>query len=921
MRPLLLKVSAFGPYAGVTILPMEELGERGLYLITGDTGAGKTTLFDAICFALFGDASGAHREATMFRSKYAELETPTEVEMTFLHGGKEYRIRRNPEYLRPAKRGDGLKKELAAAELYLPDGQVISKVRDVNSAVEEILGIDREQFSQIAMLAQGDFLKLLLAETKQRQEIFRELFHTGFYQTLQYRLEEERKRIYGSCEDARKSVAQYVSGIVCEADDTMGSEVERAKEGNMTTEDILQMLERLVEQDRSRQKQCEKELERLEGELSAVNQSIGQATEQERARVALSETVLRLEQEQQTAKEKKRLLSEAEKSLAEKEELQRQISHLSAEMESYQLVDALSVGLLDTRKQKEQKESELQQKNDRIQREETTLVSLKTEQASLKDVVGQREKLLAEKEKTDIRCQELTELEEQLEACTRKQQELQHAQKRYVIEDVEYRKQREIYEQKDQAYRDGQAGLLAEKLQDGKPCPVCGSVSHPQPAKRALEVPTEQELKQAKEQAEKARQIVERSSLQAGECRSSLETMVAALLRRAGSLLQTEELEEVGRRLPQEQKTLNERRQQLMWEIREKEQKVARKAELDTLIPTTEESIRQSRESVAAWKEQIAAMMARIEADTERLAEWKGKLSCENSREARKKQEELAVRSQKLQEAVELAAQEERKQMDVISTLNGQIAGYQKTLAAGGEIDLEQTLEKKQELTSRQTAKRAEQQVVTGRIEINEGIRGNIQRRSVELLDTEKRLQWVTALSETANGKLRGKEKIMLETYIQTTYFDRIIDRANLRLMKMSGAQYELKRLTEPGSNRGQSGLDLGVIDHYNGSERSVKTLSGGESFLASLSLALGLSDEVQAQAGGICIDTMFVDEGFGSLDPDTLEMAYRALAGLTEGNRLVGIISHVADLKEKIDKQIIVTKEKSGGSFVRIQL
>ena len=185
----------------------------------------------------------------------------------------------------------------------------------------------------------------------------------------------------------------------------------------------------------------------------------------------------------------------------------------------------------------------------------------------------------------------------------------------------------------------------------------------------------------------------------------------------------------------------------------------------------------------------------------------------------------------------------------------------------------------------------------------------------------EKRYGYVSSLADTANGKLSGKEKIMLETYIQTTYFDRIIARANLRFMKMSDAQYELKRLEEASNNRSQSGLDLGVIDHYNGSQRSVKTLSGGESFMAALSLALGLSDEIQSSAGGIQIDTMFVDEGFGTLDSDSLELAYNALAGLTEGNRLVGIISHVSELKDKIDKQIVVTKEKSGGSNAILQI
>ncbi len=194
-----------------------------------------------------------------------------------------------------------------------------------------------------------------------------------------------------------------------------------------------------------------------------------------------------------------------------------------------------------------------------------------------------------------------------------------------------------------------------------------------------------------------------------------------------------------------------------------------------------------------------------------------------------------------------------------------------------------------------------------------------IKLKSGDLDDYEKRYQWVLPLSNTANGKVAGKEKIMLETYIQMTYFDRIISRANTRFMVMSGGQYELKRRKEAEDKKAQSGLDLDIIDHYNGTERSVKTLSGGESFKASLSLALGLSDEIQSIAGGIKLDTMFVDEGFGNLDDDSINQAMNALSGLAEGNRLVGIISHVSELKNRIDKQIVVAKEKSGGSKANI--
>ena len=270
MRPLFLKMSAFGPYAGYTEIPMEELGEQGLYLITGDTGAGKTTIFDAICFALFGEASGENRDASMFRSKYADKDTPTEVELRFSHAGKEYTVNRNPEYMRPAKKGDGYTKQVADAKLYLPDGKVITKLKSVTQEIESILGINKDQFSQIAMLAQGDFMKLLLADTKERMEIFRELFKTQNYRALQKRLDDESKSVYGLLADSKKSIEQYIANIQVDQDDVLSIDVEKAIVGNMTTEAVVELLDRLTDQDAVLKDKLNTELENISKDLEKV---------------------------------------------------------------------------------------------------------------------------------------------------------------------------------------------------------------------------------------------------------------------------------------------------------------------------------------------------------------------------------------------------------------------------------------------------------------------------------------------------------------------------------------------------------------------------------------------------------------------------------------------------------------------------
>ena len=356
-------------------------------------------------------------------------------------------------------------------------------------------------------------------------------------------------------------------------------------------------------------------------------------------------------------------------------------------------------------------------------------------------------------------------------------------------------------------------------------------------------------------------------------------------------------------------------------QIKEEQKRSRRKEELAKLLPEKEKKIEQYAEEITNLKTEICALEAKNKADQEKIKEIRESLTFESCIMAKKEQTVLEKKCKELQDGYEKADQNYRKIVEEISTLSGKAESYRMTLEKAESINIEEQKSVKVQLEENMKEISAKQQSIHARQEANEKARINIMSKSDELSTLEKRLQWMKALADTANGKLTGKSRIMLETYIQTTYFDRIINRANLRLFKMSNAQYELKRMTEADDNRSKSGLELGVIDHYNGTERSVKTLSGGESFMASLSLALGLSDEVQASAGGIQINTMFVDEGFGSLDPDSLDQAYKALIGLTEGNRLVGIISHVADLKDKIDRQIVVTKEKSGGSKIKVQV
>lgn len=925
MRPLQLKISAFGPYAGVQTIDMDQLGENGLYLVTGDTGAGKTTIFDAICFALFGEPSGDNRETGMFRSKYADADTPTEVCLTFLHKGKTYQVKRNPEYKRPAKRGDGDKEvsTIAKAELICPDGMTYSKIREVNEQIKSILGVSREQFSQIAMLAQGDFMKLLLKETKERQEIFRELFHTSFYQKLQYKLEDDRKRVYGICEDAKKSVSQYIAGIMCDETSEYMAMLAKAKTGEMLTEDVLALLSQILAQDTEKRNSLTQKRAGLEQELEEVNQVLGKAEEFRRIQKELQLakeaqeigvcTVETLSKEVQVKKE----------TLKEREDLQKRIAAIESELPKYEQMEVIERDRKRVANQMEDAEQALAEKQESEQRLIVQIDAMKKELQALMDETAKQATLVAVLEKETNRAEQIKELGRRNLSIANKKKQVTAAQEQYVSDDAVYKKSRQEYEQKDQAYRDGQAGILAASLQEGEACPVCGSTTHPNLAQKLETVPTQEELKAAREYADQMRDRVEQSSKHAGELKKELELLEEAFhndlkaqnlvsdevdwIEKAESVLQAAGTET--------EKEVSNIRQQL--EACKK--CIARKMEIEKDLPLAEENLVQTRQDMTTCREIMASCKSQAEAKEEQLAELQKGLIYENSQKAIAEQKALSQKAEELQKVYEQVEIQHRKQVEALKALEGKIQGYEESLKEIPEIPYEEMLQKKEELSLKKQQNLSEEEIVATRLATNEHAKEQIEKKCVELSEQEKQLQWMTALAYTASGKLTGKEKIMLETYIQTTYFDRIIARANLRLMKMSGEQYQLKRADFGSGGNKQSGLELSVIDHYNGSERSVKTLSGGESFMASLSLALGLSDEVQARAGGIQIDTIFVDEGFGSLDPDSLDAAYQALAGLTEGNRLVGIISHVGELKNKIDKQLVVKKEKSGGSHVTL--
>lgn len=917
MRPMMLELSAFGPYAGKVTIPMEQLGTQGLYLITGDTGAGKTTIFDAICFALYGEASGPNRDVNMFRSKYADPETPTEVKLIFSHGGNEYCVTRNPEYMRPAKRGDGWTKQVAEAQLDLPDGSVITKVNAVTDEIKKMLGIDKNQFSQIAMLAQGDFLKLLLASTEDRIKIFRNLFKTEKYLDLQKSIEQSQKELYGRVQDGKKSVNQYIGGIMADADDVLSIDVEHAQKGEMTTADVLSLLETLIAQDQRQKSALDQEQESIRTELEQINTRIGAAETIQKAKDAIAADREKLAQEEPKMATLQTDLEEKKAALAKKEELNREASAIEAELPEYETLSRLETEISETQNELQKLEADLSQAEQSQGKKSEELQLLIEEQEKHQDVGTELVKWEAAKDKAMEEEKALDELKNSLLTYRKAEEKLAEAQQNYQSVSDNFNQLNVYYESLDQAFRDGQAGILASRLEEGMKCPVCGSTSHPQLAHLSDSVPTEEELKKAKKHADKARENRDASAQDISGQVKALETMKDQLQKDCVKLLSCEELEHAESELGGKQQEVKEIKQSAESAIKELQKQAARKQEIEELIPQLKQEVDILGSNMEQARISMATAKTKLEEKRQQSESSKKKLSFASASEAKKVQQDRMSQAKQLQDAFDSATEALTKQNETITHLKAQIEGNEKIVKDTASADLETEREKKAEWDGKLTECINRGKAVNGRLESNRKTKGNIEKQAANISILETRLQWMRALDDTANGKLSGKDKIKLETYIQMTYFDRIIRRANLRLLKMTGGQYELIRLKEANNAKSQSGLDLGVIDHTNGSQRSVKTLSGGESFMASLSLALGLSDEVQSSSGGIRIETMFVDEGFGSLDPEALDMAYSALAGLTEGDRLVGIISHVVDLKERIDRQIVVKKTKSGGSEI----
>ena len=920
MRPLKLTVSAFGPYAGKNVLDLDQLGENGLYLITGNTGAGKTSIFDAITYALYDKPSSDNRDDSMLRSKYASPSAETYVELEFMYRDQVYKIRRNPEYERPKTRGSGTTTQTAKAELQYPDGHLVNKSKkEVTQAVENILGIDRNQFLLIAMIAQGDFLRLLLAKTDERKAIFRQIFKTQIFEKIQLQLKEDAKKISSQLSDSEKNIKAYSKNIVCSPHHYLIHEATAAVNGELPTEQILKLLETLLDDDRKLEEQLSARAEKVTRALAIVNSNIGKAEEYQKNLETLRKKREELSDMEKNLAEAAEKLEAQQMRQGEREQIEAAIVSLEALIPQYDTVETLKeeTDALDRRIQadidaKGIYESAFRQK-------EQKLLHMKLQLRELQDTGSKKEQLEASKSRLLEKQRVLEILLRDLNDYAKLNSNYQQNQKEYLLLASEARHSADQYNRLNLAFLNEQAGIMASMLSEGEPCPVCGSIHHPSLAEKSRFAPSEAELKKAKRIADEAQIKAEKKSLECARFKGQVETEDTRL---------QQQIFELFGECPRDTAhsvivdNLNAARRNLTavtLAIAEENNKLSIKEALDRDITVEENELALLKTKTDEVNQSISVCRVKKEEKECRIASLSSGFKYQNKNFALSALSMLKQQKEMMKNALEEAAFLFNRMDKSVSSLKGEIASLEKIAATVVEIDLEAEMKSRSELTDMSQFMQKEISEVSSRLFVNRKSLEQISHIFRKICETEKTYLWLNALSETANGGLGGKEKIMFETYVQMEYFDRILRRANIRLRRMTEGQYDLIRHEVKGELKAQTGLDLDVIDHYNGSVRPVHSLSGGEAFKASLSLALGLSDEIQASAGGIRLDCMFVDEGFGSLDDESLRLAISVLQELTEGNRLVGVISHVSELKNQIEKQIVVTKELSGGSHCRI--
>ena len=933
MRPIKLVLSAFGPYASKIELDLSKLGENGVYLITGDTGAGKTTIFDAITFALFGKPSGDIRDVKTLRSEYAKEEIETYVELDFIYHDEEYHIYRRPEYTYThVQKNSEVKQRSKATDAYLimPNGDRIVKPTEVTKQVEQLLGMKRDQFRQIAMIAQGSFLEILNADTKERGKLFEKVFMTSKYSILMDCLNQMAKESYLALNDAKLRLQQIISDV--RVPENLQEQYVQTLE-TFAMDDIQPVYDLLDEIIASSKASTEKLLK----QKAQVQNQLQKSRKEETEKTKQLQDLLSLEKllkEKPVKEDKANLYTERVKNDGEKyhiqiDALKKEQAQIEHELPEYASLTKLSTKLAEIRKQVSIISKDLETKTNFKKQLDEDIAFKQKEVNTLTDSELSLNKIILKEEEIEKKISAFhhasmiqSNYRNAVNTLKQKTQLLQESTDRKVI----LQKQ---YDDAQISYFANQAGLLALRLTKGEPCPVCGSLEHPRPASHSDKLVTEEEINQYKmkvDQAEKEYQITSKACADASLKMNALQNELELVLKSVTE--ETVSFEDVQVFIDEHTVQLQKEQKEISTRIKQLQQQSKRYQELQKMIPQLQQKLTAISEEVS--QNQIAQTKLSVEYEQlqKQVQEITAKLKYTSETEAKNRIAMITRQISEYQQQINRLESESKLAMDELVYVSAQIDMLKgKVSSSIGEIPNQQNQLKllQTEIENLQV----QQEEILKCIHNTEMYESDAQDTKKKIASESdayqiklSRYHSLKELADVAMGNGRSsKEKITLQEYVQIAYLDRMIHKANERYLSMSNQQYQLVRSAGTKDKRSHEALDLDVIDFSNGSIRPVSSLSGGESFIASLALALGMSDEIQSQAGGIQIDTMFIDEGFGTLDQDSLNNAIQTLMNLSGENRLVGIISHVKELKERIHKGIIVTKDLHGshGSVAKV--
>lgn len=870
MKPIKLTMSAFGPYASLTTVDFTRLGTDGVYLITGDTGAGKTTIFDAIAFALYGEPSSTakNREARSFRSDYADPDTETYVEFTFLHKNRTYRIRRSPDYQRPAKRGGGTTTQHHKAEFQCLDtGEIASGVSSVASAVQDVIGLTHAQFTQTVMIAQGDFQQILSASSEKRKALLQKIFNTDEYENIRKELKNQLDATQLQRKTVSAEIAAAMRSVSAPEDDPDFEQLQLYTSLPEYLEQLLPILEHLI----VRQTQQAQDIQT-------------QTLAHRRQSAQLTETIAQCKAVNGQFEELRQKQTQYDAHMADLPACQAKQQQLTLA----QKADAITA----TDSLLEDNRTHLQQQRSRFRTESETVGKLQVQAAQAAARLEKAKQQYAQVD--DLKQQrtqrkELIPVLESVQKHSRNVLRLQRQAEQLLEENRHIDRKLDLLKLQ---FYNSQAQLLAQKLEMGKPCPVCGSLHHPAPAQSHAPLVTQEEVEEAEQEkrqsdadldAARQRLTVAQTALTEAQKRLEalhLDSSITATVLEEQIANLTHSIDAIEEEYTQAQQAERSLSIRLAQSTKARDTAQAAVAELERKVQALEEQFAQALAD-AGFADRQAYLAAKLPQTQ------LGKL-------------EREIQNYKTtQQSLQLRIEE----------LNAALEG--KTVTDTEE--LEQARNQADRLANELSVQKTRLEVALSK---NKAAMGTLTGRRSELEALTHRSAVMSELYDCLSGKGSQNGKLSFETYVLQYYFKQVIAAANKRLYALTDGMFTLRCRQEAKDNQRQSGLDLEVLDRSTGQWRDVSTLSGGESFMASLSMALGLSDIVQARSGNIRLDSMFIDEGFGTLDENSLAQARNLLTRLADGNRLIGVISHVPEMKERIDKKIIIKKTLLGSTI-----